>query len=290
MIFILDSYYLVISIFITIAWQSLFALFGTIFKSDKGTDLSYGTNFVGLTIIILLLSDTYYIRQIVVTILVCIWGIRLAGYLFYRINKIGHDHRFDEVRGSCVKFSIWFIFQFIAVWLISSPQVILNGEPNNPPIGALDIIGWTIWTIGFLFESISDQQRFNYRMNPSNKAWCETGLWRFSRHPNYFGEICCWWGCFLSCASILAGWRWFCIIGPIFITVLLMFGSGIPTTEKSTDKRFGHLIEYQEYKQRTPVLLPFIPGVCGGSFKNIFCCEWSIYNYPPTTETTVMNV
>jgi len=169
------------------------------------------------------------------------------------------------------------------VWLISSPQVILNGEVNNPPIGPLDIIGWIIWIIGFFCESVSDHQRFTFRMDPNNKGtWCQTGLWRFSRHPNYFGEICCWWGCFLSCASILAGWRWFCIIGPIFITVLLMFGSGVPTTEKSTDNKFWNIPEYQEYKRRTPVLIPFIPGVCSGPAKAVCCCEWALYNFRPT--------
>jgi steroid 5-alpha reductase family enzyme len=99
-----------------------------------------------------------------------------------------HDCRFDEVRSNCVKFSIWFFFQFISVWLMSLPQVILNGEPSNPGIGTLDIIGWIIWVIGFLCEAISDHQKFVFKMNPANKGhWCDVGLWKYSRHPNYFG-------------------------------------------------------------------------------------------------------
>src|SRR5689334_1956883 len=111
--------------------------------------------------------------------MVSVWGIRLSGYLFYRILKIGKDDRFDHiyaqyeltglarfdnVRGSCIRFSIWFLFQFIGIWLVSSPQIILNGEPLDKGINALDIVGWVIWGIGFLCEAISDHQKFTYRI------------------------------------------------------------------------------------------------------------------------------
>jgi len=280
--FLLDAYYLSITALVTLGWQLSFALYATASKSDKVTDLCFGTNFAVLVILTLFLGQTFYVRQIVVTSLVVVWGLRLAGYLFYRINKIGKDKRFDEVRGHCVRFSIWFLFQFISIWLMATPQVILNAEKSNPDIGALDIVGWSIWAIGFFFESVGDHQKFVFRSNPNNKAkWCDVGLWKLSRHPNYFGEICCWWGCFLSCASVLSSWRWFSIVGPVFITVCLLFLSGIPTTEKSSDTRCGSIPEYQEYKQRTPILIPFFPGIFSGTWKVIFCCEWGIYSHNP---------
>lgn len=88
----------------------------------------------------------------------------------------------------------------------------------------------------------------------------------------------------MSVASVLKTWEWFCVIGPLYITVVLMFGSGIPTTEKSTDKRFWNNQEYQEYKRRTPVLVPFIPGAITGVAKVILCCEWPLYSYPPESQ------
>jgi len=280
MIFVIDSNYLVLSALVTIVWQTSFSIYAIFSKTDKVTDLSYGSNFVVLVLLSFFLSEVYFVRQIIVTIMVTIWGLRLAGFLFYRILKIGKDERFNEIRDSPIKFLIWFFLQFVSIWLICSPQVILNANQRNPPIMAIDIIGWIIWCIGFLCESISDQQKFIFRSNPENKnRWCDEGLWHFSRHPNYFGEIACWWGLFLSCSTILSGWTWFCVIGPIYLTVLLMFGSGVPTTERSSDKRFGHNPDYIDYKRTTPILIPFFPGIFMKGAKILFCCEFPQYNY-----------
>jgi len=207
--------------------------------------------------------------------------------LFWRIINIGKDHRFDDVRENSFKFLVWFLLQFVTIWLISLPFIIINSpsKSDSDDLIASDYVGWAIWLIGFVCEAIADQQKFQFRNDKSNKdKWCDVGIWKLSRHPNYFGEICCWWGIFISCASILVTWEWFSIVSPVYITVILMFGSGIPTTEKSTDKRFWTDTKYQEYKQRTPVLIPFIPGLCGGGAKTICCCELPLYNYPPNPE------
>jgi len=283
---VLDDRYLAITAIITFVWQFGFYIPAALCKFDKVTDLAYGTNFVVLAIITFFLKETFYPRQIVVTIFVCIWGIRLAGYLFYRIIKIGQDHRFDGARENPLKFGAWFFLQFVTIWSFSLPFILLNASSANPSLAWNDYFGWVLFVIGFVCETIGDQQKFVYRNNPENKDhWCDVGIWKLSRHPNYFGEIVLWWGIFASCASILNTWDWFVILGPVFLTIILLFGSGVPTTEKSTDKRFWKLEEYQQWKKRTPVLIPFFPGVFGGVPKVIFCCEWGFYSSPPKEST-----
>jgi len=248
--------------------------------------LAYGSNFVALALLTSFLGGSFYVRQIVVTVMVCMWGARLAGYLFMRIIKIGNDNRFDNVRENAFKFGVWFFLQYVTIWAIALPYILLNAQTSeNPPLRANDWVGWVLFAIGLVSEAVGDHQKFVYKNNKANKDhWCDTGLWKYSRHPNYFGELCVWWGLFMSCASVITDYEWFTIGGPLYITVVLLFGSGIPTTEKSTDKRYWSRPEYQEYKQRTPVLIPFVPGVFGGVAKTLFCCEWPLFNYPPKPE------
>eukprot|EP01119_Soliformovum_irregulare_P019694 TRINITY_DN6296_c0_g1_i3.p1 TRINITY_DN6296_c0_g1~~TRINITY_DN6296_c0_g1_i3.p1 ORF type:complete len:295 (+),score=45.10 TRINITY_DN6296_c0_g1_i3:72-956(+) len=284
MIIIIDDGFLTICLIVSIVYQLLFYLPAAICKFDKVTDLAYGSNFVLVAILTLIFGETFFVRKIIATVAVSVWGLRLIGYLFYRITKIGRDERFDGTRDKPIRFFIWFMLQFIGVWLISLPLILLNSSQINPHFQWNDYFGWTLWLIGFLFEVVGDQQKSSYRSDPTNKDhWCDVGLWRYSRHPNYFGEICCWWGIFATSASVLHTWQFFSVIGPAFITLLIMFGSGIPTTEKSTDRKYGKIPEYREWKRRTPVLIPFIPNLFGGVAKTLFCCEFGIYNYAPET-------
>jgi len=281
MVAVLDDYYMGITAIITFAWQFGFYIPAAICKFDKVTDLAYGSNFVALALITFFLKETFFIRQIIITIFVILWGIRLASYLFYRILKIGQDHRFEGTRESPIRFAIWFFFQFLTIWLIALPYTFLNANGTDAPLAWNDYFGWALFVIGFFCEALADQQKFIFKNNPENKNhWTDVGIWKLSRHPNYFGEIILWWGIFASCASVLSTWQFFVAVGPLFLTSILVFGSGIPTTEKSTDKRFWDNEEYQEWKSKTPVLIPFIPGVFGGIPKKIFCCEWGMYNYP----------
>jgi len=287
----LDGYYLGLTAIASVGLQFFFCVIAVVFKFDKVTDLAYGTNFILLSLMTLFFNETFYIRQIVVTLMVSIYGIRLAGYLFMRITVIGEDKRFDGTRNNPIKFAIWFLFQAIAVWLIHLPETFLNADDKNEPLAVNDYVGWIIWCFGFLLETIADHQKFIFKQNPENKGkWCDAGLWKCSRHPNYFGDICIWWGMWISVASVLSKWEWFTVISPISITLLLMFGSGTPTTEKSNDEKFWNVAEYQQYKARTPVLIPFIPGIFQGTTKSIFCCEWSFYSYPPGEETALKHI
>lgn len=191
--------------------------------------------------------QTYNFRQIIVTALILLWGARLTGYLFYRIIKIGEDKRFDELRANPIKFLGFWILQILWVWIVSLPVLFTNSptapRPLNEDISLRDItlfVGGVLFVGFLLFEAISDQIKFNFRNKPENKGkWCAVGPWKYSRHPNYFGEILLWWSVFLMSTSILEGGKWAAVLGPIFITFLLLCVSGIPLLERKSDMRYG---------------------------------------------------
>jgi len=277
-VWVWDDRYLALSCLVTFAWQMFFYILAAVFKVDKFTDLCYGSNFAALALLTFFLNGSYYPRQIFVTAAMTLWGIRLAGFLFYRILHIGHDKRFDGVRDNPIKFFIWFLFQFVVIWIVSLPFLILNSKDSNVPLQANDYVGWALFVIALVCESVGDHQKFTYRNDPKNKDhWCDVGLWKFSRHPNYFGEVLVWWSIFMTCATQLVDWEWFAVSSPIFMTIIMLFLSGIPTTEKATDERFWKNPEYVKWKKRTPVLIPFIPGVFTGAAKAIFCFEFPFY-------------
>lgn len=185
--------------------------------------------------------QTYDARQILVTVLVLLWAIRLAAYLLIRIIKIGKDSRFDNIRGNPIKFFIFWFFQILWVYTVSLPVIFINSPTSvRTSVGVTDYVGAVIFVVGFVLEVIADTHKFIFRNNPSNKGkWCDVGLWKVSRHPNYLGEIILWWGVFIISVMILRGAKWVAILSPLFITILLVFFTGIPPLEKSSDERYG---------------------------------------------------
>merc|ERR1711970_84816 len=135
---------------------------------------------------------------------VVVWGLRLSGYLLYRIIKIGEDQRFDDKRNDCLKFLRFWVFQAFWVFTVSLPVIFTNAPDSDitpapwSTVTPMDIVGSVLFAVGLICETVSDQQKFAFRNNPSNRGrWCNVGLWRYSRHPNYFGEITLWLGIFL---------------------------------------------------------------------------------------------
>lgn len=267
--------------------------------SDKVTDLAYGMNFALVAIFSYFLGvnledGPFRLRPLLLSLWMFIYGVRLAGYLYYRILKIGKDDRFDETRDNKVKFFIWFLLQAITVWVVSLPVVVVNGidaggrncpvrnldsccQEDVPDFGWVSAVGMLILGVGFLWEVVGDQQKFVFKMNPANRGkWIQSGLWKFSRHPNYFGEIAFWWGVFICAAPALKDVEWMVIISPIYITCVIMFGSGVPTTEKAADRRYWNNPNYQKYKSNTPVCFPFFPVLDCLPYpaKFVLCCEY----------------
>ncbi|EDO46489.1 predicted protein [Nematostella vectensis] len=280
-----DTRYLALCAIVTIAMQTSFFIVAASCKFDKVTDFAGGTNFVVLAILTFCLAQTYADRQIMVTVCVTIWGLRLSGYLLYRIIKIGEDKRFDDKRENCLAFAGFWVFQAVWVFTVSLPVMMVNAplSKNLVTLGAADYVGVAIFAIGLLLEAVADQLKFNFRNNPANKGkWCTVGPWSWSRHPNYFGEMCCWWGIFIISCSILIGGEWAAVLGPIFLMAILLFLSGIPLLEKKADERYGNLDTYREYRIRTSPLIPLPPplyAALNNILKAIFCCEFPLYNH-----------
>ncbi len=249
------------SLLIIFGIQILFFIFASTFKTDKVTDLAYGITFVILSWILLIYYKMFTLPNIILAIMITFWGLRLAGYLFYRILKTKKDERFNGIRENFWKFAKFWTFQSIAIFVIMLPIIFFMSTPMINTLTIFSVVGFFIWAIGFITESVADQQKFKFRNNPKNKGkWIETGLWNYSRHPNYFGEILCWIGVFVYVIPILSAWTWMAIISPISIIVTLLFFSGIPLLEKKSDEMFGKKKEYKEYKKSTSVLIPWLKG------------------------------
>ncbi|PWZ22403.1 hypothetical protein Zm00014a_043263 [Zea mays] len=282
---VLDSHFLALTAIVTVGYQLLFFIITALLRFDKVTDFAGSTNFIIIAILTLALKGAWHFRQIVLTVLVTIWGLRLGLFLLMRILQWGEDRRFDKMRDNLGKLAVFWIFQAVWVWSVSLPVTVVNASDRNPSIEARDIIGWIIWLVGICVEAAADQQKLVFKSSPSNRGkWCDAGLWKYSRHPNYFGEIFLWWGVFVASTPVISDAEWLVILGPIFLTLLLLFVSGIPLLESSADKRYGRLEEYRVYKNTTSPLIPLPPAVYGSLpawFKVAFLLELPLYNPGP---------
>ncbi|KAH1097535.1 hypothetical protein J1N35_014456 [Gossypium stocksii] len=279
---VLDSHFLALTAIVTLGYQMLFFIITALLKFDKVTDFAGSTNFVIIAVLTLIIKGSWHFRQVVLTSLVVIWGLRLAIFLLMRILQWGEDRRFDEMRSNLGKLAVFWILQAVWVWTVTLPVTVVNASDRNPSVQAEDIIGWIMWSVGISFEAAADQQKLSFKNSPQNRGkWCNVGVWKYSRHPNYFGEIFLWWGIFVASTPILEGAEWLVILGPIFLTLLLLFVSGLPLLEESADKKFGNVAEYRIYKETTSPLIPLPQSVYGNLplwFKAIFLFEFPFYS------------
>lgn len=240
--------------------QIIFFIYAAIKKTDRVTDLSYGLTFVITSLSIYFLNIEYSsIFKILLLATVVIWGLRLAIYLFVRIIKTGKDKRFDGVRENFKKFGSFWLLQAISIFVILLPTTYILISKDEMSLNWISFIGLVIALMGIVIEGVADSQKFVFKNKSSNKGkWISTGLWKYSRHPNYLGEIMMWVGIFLYCLVYINGIGFITILSPIYITVLLVAVSGIPTLEKEYDKRYRGSKQYQDYKKHTGILFPRI--------------------------------
>ncbi|KAF2118108.1 oxidoreductase-like protein [Lophiotrema nucula] len=301
---VLDNYYLAITFLITVAYQLLFFSIAFSFKFDKLTDFAGGTNFVVLAILTLALSGNRGdARNIVASVFIMVWGARLSGFLLFRILKTGKDDRFDDKRDKFWSFLGFWVFQMFWVWTVSLPVTILN-SPNvtqfpQPSFGTgRDIAGVILYSIGLIMESVSDVQKYRFRSaHGSDGAVCDVGFFAWTRHPNYFGEIIIQFSIFMIAVSPAANGYvhggaysalYASILGPFFLTALLMFLSGLPLQERpGAKKRYEKGIkwpEYERYLHRTSILIPFPPQLYAKLpviLKRTVFLEFPIYVFDP---------
>jgi len=239
--------------------QWIMYFFSALFKTEKFFDLTGGSTFVLLAIYSLLWRKRFMVRQMVLTGMVSVWGLRLSSFLFHRILNSGRDVRFSKVRDNPRVLFIYWTIQGIWVFLTILPLLLVNSKKDEKnPVNSIDYLGWSVWIAGFLTEVIADSQKSSFRSIEANAdKWIDVGLWSLSRHPNYLGEVMMWFGIFLSSTQNLNGVeRAFAAVSPLFISYLLRFVSGVPPLEKASDKKWGNLKDYIDYKNRTPVFFP----------------------------------
>ena len=244
---------------VALAVNAAFFAVAAIRKTDLVTDLSYSLSFAVLA---LALPDAgaHKPLQLVASLMVLLWAFRLGGYLFTRILRIKVDHRFDELRDKPLRFARFWLLQAISVAVIMLPVSYLLGRESAPRFGPWAVAGLVIWALGLGIETVSDAQKSAFKGKEENRGrFISSGLWRYSRHPNYFGEMLVWWGLFVYAVPFLDGAAFAVAIGPAFLTLLLLFVSGIPPLERSAEARYGADPAYREYRRRTSILLPLPP-------------------------------
>jgi steroid 5-alpha reductase family enzyme len=228
-------------------------------RRNDVADVAWGLGFLLVAVTSLLVHASGNGRPLLVTVLVGAWGSRLALHVYQRNRGKPEDFRYRQWReqwGTSFLIRTWlqvFFLQAVLLVLISTPVTYINSVPN-PLLSKLDALGVLIWVIGFIFEAVGDYQLARFKADPSNKGLIMTsGLWRFTRHPNYFGEVLLWWGIYLIALSVPGGWR--TIIGPITITILILKVSGIPMLEA----KYKGNPQYEAYRRRTSSFLPLPP-------------------------------
>ena len=225
-------------------------------RTEHYYDLTGGLTYITVTAVAVLLSSRLDLRSGIVAGMVLFWSIRLASFLFMRISRAGKDSRFDTMKHKPVRFFLAWTLQGLWVLLTAACALAIITGGNREPLGVIGYVGIAVWTIGILIEIVADHQKSAFRGDPANKGkFITTGLWAWSRHPNYFGEIVLWTGMAIIALPILEGWQWATLVSPVFVTLLLTKVSGVPLLEAAADERWGGQDDYEAYKSNTPVLV-----------------------------------
>jgi len=231
-----------------------------IVKNASIVDVVWGLGFVAVSWMVAARVDGNVDRQFLLVAMTTLWGVRLAVYLFLRNRGGGEDYRYRAMRkrwGSrfpLVSLATVFLLQGVLMWIVSLP-VQLGQVESTPDVGFVAWIGVALWAVGLFFEAVGDAQLVTFKQDPANEGLVmDRGLWRYTRHPNYFGDACVWGGIALGAAETTVG-RWG-LIGALLMTVLLRRVSGVTLLEKSLVKRRAG---YHEYVARTSAFVPRPP-------------------------------
>jgi len=241
--------------FMIILWLVSLAL-----KNSSIVDIFWGAGFVlSAWLYFAFTPDGFLPRKLLLVILVTIWGLRLSTHIFLRNKGKPEDFRYQKWREE--NGSIWwwksffqvFLLQGLLLWIVSMPLLAAQFFGKVDHLTVLDFIGAAVWLIGFFFESVGDFQLTRFIKNPQNRGKVlSSGVWRYTRHPNYFGDAAQWWGFYLL--ALVAG-GWWAIVSPVIMTYLLTRVSGVSLLEKSLDAKPG----YRQYVESTSAFIPWFP-------------------------------
>jgi len=230
-------------------------------KTERFYDLTGGLTYitlVGFSLWAGSQSEPVSSRELIISLLVVIWSLRLSSFLYLRIHRTGKDGRFDKLKTSSIRFLVPWTIQGLWVFLTMIVVIVINTQANSAPaLGIWDGIGLSIWILGFSIEVIADNQKTVFNSEPNNQGkWIDCGLWSYSRHPNYLGEILLWTGIAFFGVSCFTGLEKIAWISPLFIYLLLTKISGTPILDRRALEKWGDDSEYQIYREKTPLLFP----------------------------------
>lgn len=252
------SYYLTIIIILFLYMNSWF-LASLIKKRNDIVDIAWGIGFVLLSWLSLVIGESFAFLNILLVFMVSIWGIRLAYHIYTRNKAKSEDYRYLAWRRDWGKYFYIrsyfqvYILQGTLLFLVSLPILLVNNNSYSS-LGIMTYLGVALWLIGFLFEAIGDYQLKKFMQDSNNKGrLLQSGLWSYTRHPNYFGEVLLWWGIWFIAFSVTASWL--TLIGPLTITFLILKVSGVSMLEKKMSEHK----DFSDYKRRTSAFFPLPP-------------------------------
>lgn len=240
-------------------YMSLFFLLAQALKDNGIVDIGWGIGFIVLSTVLVFTGVDITQRQFLLFVLVFVWGFRLSFHIFLRNNGKPEDFRYANWRKEWGKYVVVrsffqvFMLQGFFMFIIALP-IIITKFSLPEKLGVFEIAGSVVWLLGFYFEAIGDYQLLKFKQNPENKGKIiTTGLWKYTRHPNYFGECTMWWGIFII--SIPSGYFFISIISPLVLTWLLTRVSGVPMLEE----KYKGNPQFLAYAQNTPAFFPWFP-------------------------------
>mmetsp|Transcript_6007 Transcript_6007/g.18876 ORF Transcript_6007/g.18876 Transcript_6007/m.18876 type:complete len:279 (+) Transcript_6007:86-922(+) len=223
-------------------------------RTERCYDLSGSATHVCVVVMAVLLAPRKTPRHLLASFAAVVWAARLGTYLFLRIAKDKRDGRFDKLRHNAVGFLAAWTIQALWVVVVELP-VLLLARDEDAGLSVRDGLGLALWLAGFVLELVADTQKFAFRCEHPD-AFVHTGVWRFSRHPNFAGEIAAWVGlAIVASPTTYAAW-----LSPAFTALLLTKGTGIPPLEKAAQARYGGDPAFVHYTAHTSVLLPWFPA------------------------------
>jgi len=315
-------FWMVITFAVTVVIQMTGFAIAASCKFDTITDILGSTNFVVIAVISFFGGPITW-PKIVWNAIFCCSRLELGILLLVRVCKRKEDNRFDDIRGSCIKFFIFWTIQIIWAWGTSLPIIYINwaeGRPGLPasevarlstmpiqsgpnltdPLAIVSYVFMVLMLLSFILQMCADVDKYFFVAQRSNKLeFCNRGLWSVSRHPNYFFEISIWWCLFLGSMPLwpIYPWGMLCVISPLWTMFLLLALSGIPFTEGKLLKRYYddpvYGSKYHTYHQTTPPVIPCCPSVygkCPKACKCLFCCECPCYQYEGAHDERVVPV
>lgn len=225
------------------------------FQVEHYFDLTGSLTYLTIVVCALFLSPIFDIRALLLSGMIAIWAVRLGTFLFRRIKRSGGDGRFDSLKTSFWRFLMTWTLQALWVLFTAACALAAMTSAQKVPLGGWALLGAIVFVSGFVIEVLADWQKTVFRSNPSNRdRFIQSGLWAWSRHPNYFGEILLWVGVALVAFPALSGWQYATLVSPFFVFILLSRVSGVPLLEARGKKKWGDEPEYQDYLQRTSPL------------------------------------